>query len=931
MDNIQVILYTQGGVRFDVGYIDAIPVSLNFVIADIRKPEARNASASKTINLPGSKEVNEFFELIWETNTSLNYFNPNLKCPFYYYVNSVEQMRGDLQLLKITVDDETGSVNYEVQVTGRLGTLFKAFGDTLLTDLDFSEYDHDLTKANVTDSWATQIQVNGSPQAFAYGTGYTYPLIDYGYNNGHLSEFHVKHLRMAMYKKTILDKCFDYVGKSYTSSYFTSTYYKHHVMPATEENILLSASDIADSQFYARRNANQTGTANAATYGSAWTFFNGTKDVVLFNEDNVAPYNDAGAQYATGTGVFTVGNTNNYNVFTKIKYDLVIANTVGTATNCNVAFGQVYVYIQKWNGSNWTTIIAANNNENFSGAYASLTLSGEIYVPLAGLLTTGELYRVVIFPFNLSFDLYTSGAVLVTTGTTTMTPTIKTNSTYAASLQSTVITEGYTVEANQSIPTNLKIVEWLTSEFKLGNLYMDIDKTNSDNFIIEDRDNFYSGEVDWTDKRDISKKREVIPMGELDWKQYDFMYKTDADEFNQAYFGTYKEVFGSGKYEVTNDFITGKTKQELIYAATPIVGNAVNGLVIPKLYKNDNGVIKNFKALPRNLYYNGLITLNYGSWTLKSASGDTTYTTTYPFAGDCDNPTTPTLTINWDTPKAVYYNYILATYTDNNLKNRYYTRFINQITDKNSKIEKRWYNLNADDIESFDFRKVVFDTDAYFIVNAIKDYDVLKNQSTLVELLKLADYDAYVPSNVEFPLEATSEVNRIITGNYSNGTNNNNYGTNSHIVGGSGNYIAIGAQDIQLTNCTNVVVNGDVSSFRGVGLSNTTVTNASTNTTSSAPLPIIVVTSDVYLDTSYHNRILLIDATASNITIYWDYANMENCVVTIIRGDATGNIVSMSDVDLVATVIGNPTPYDLGTVIYDSMTFTSVGSVIYVI
>jgi hypothetical protein len=65
MNNVQILVYTQAGTEYDISYIDDIPISLNLAIADIRQPDKRNSTFSKTINLPGTKEVNRFFELIW--------------------------------------------------------------------------------------------------------------------------------------------------------------------------------------------------------------------------------------------------------------------------------------------------------------------------------------------------------------------------------------------------------------------------------------------------------------------------------------------------------------------------------------------------------------------------------------------------------------------------------------------------------------------------------------------------------------------------------------------------------------------------------------------------------------------------------------------------------------------------------------------------
>ena len=56
-----------------------IPISINFVLADVREPDKRNASFSKTISLYATNEINKLFENIFEVNISTQYFNKNLK------------------------------------------------------------------------------------------------------------------------------------------------------------------------------------------------------------------------------------------------------------------------------------------------------------------------------------------------------------------------------------------------------------------------------------------------------------------------------------------------------------------------------------------------------------------------------------------------------------------------------------------------------------------------------------------------------------------------------------------------------------------------------------------------------------------------------------------------------------------------------------
>jgi hypothetical protein len=931
--NIKVLLYDQAGVEYDVSYIQEIPLSLSYLIADVKDPSKRNTTFSKTINF-NSKDVDLFFRVIWKLNSTLTTFDPRLKCKIKYYVNEVLQLDGDLQLIKVIVDPDSKTVNYQTTATGTIGNLFLAIGDAYLTDLDFSAYDHSLTKANVTNSWIPATSVTG-----VIGSGYYYGLINWGENQILTDvEYHVKHMRPQLYKREYMEKIFAAAGYTWTSTYLDSAYYKSQLIPPTKEYLTLGTTGIANSQFYARRNATQTGAlinTGYSTFSSQWVSSSfASPDVVLFNEDNVAPYNDAGGNYATGTGIFSPTTTNTFIIETLIDFEIVLTNSLGTATNAYLnANSFVTIQITQFNGFAWNPIATSAYTVGNTAMPTLTSNTYQLYVQLpswAALAT--ENYRVEVYGI-LNYDLYTAAAVPVTTGITTAKINIKTNSTYAARLLNNNITEGATLEVNQCIPTEVKQIDWLMTEIKAANLYMVPNPDKAKDYIIEPRDDgFYTGEDNWSELLDFSKDYEVLPVSELDTKRYEFWNKQDSDQYNDAYFKQYKQTYGFGYTDCVSEFVKPVKKTELIYAPTPIVDNQVNGLILPKIFKNDNGTIKPMKSVIRQLYRGGNINMSYGGWKLRSSiAGDTVYNY-YPFVGEVDNPYTPTLSINWDTPQKVYYNYINATYTNNNLKNKYYSKMINQLSDKRSAVVKAYFNLNELKVKDFSFRKVVW-VDHFNCYFYIQNFEYIMNtqQSTLVTMLKLQEYDTWQSNTIELPNEDPSELNRIVNGNYSNGINNTNNGNASHIVNGRGNFIASGATDIQLDNCTNVVVNGDVSAFRGIGLSNVVITNASNNSTITAPSPFVIVQNDIYLDVTYHGKKLFIDASSNDITIYWDNANMANCEVTIVRADASAFNVYMSDVDVSTSVMGVGIPVNLGMVVYDSFKFTSLGLEIYAI
>lgn len=909
------------GVEFPLIQNQSLPITL--AIADVRSPEKRNSSKSMPFDIPETQEVNTLFEHIYNVNVALSTFNPNLKTSAYYAIGNDVVIDGDLQLLRIKINGDTGKKIYECNLIGRNGSLFISLANKLITgnpvasdDLDFSTYNHVLNKTNVVNSWATSNMVAGVATGLVAGQGYRYGLIDYGNNGNNNTEYHVKHLRPEIFKREILLKIFQKAGKTWTSTFLDSANFKSEVIPSTEGNIKISNTDQANSQFYARRSTLQTGATDTLSLNSPQfqmpSASPGVLNTVLFNEDNIAPYHDAGAQYNPANGEFTVGVTNTYNLNTILTLDMIVTNSAGTAVTFVIAVGSnVKCLIEKWDGTTFQHY--ANATTLLSYTPTSLTVTD---IPLSLslpniLLTAGERYRVTYTHYTLKITLKDAANANVTTGTTTVRLDCKINSNFYNTLNSTEITEGYTVEMNQTLPTNFKQIDFFKAIIQEHFLYIDVDKNNSNNYIIEPREDFYlSTYKDWSAKRDISKEEEVIPLGELDSKKYVFTNKQDSDFWNSTYFKDYKEPYGHWYNEVTNEFIKNENKIELPFSPTPLIGNDVNGLRIPKIYKNDNGTITTQKANVRSLYYGGLVNLSHGSWTLKSASGDTVYTN-YPYTGHLDHPYSPSYDLNWHSPKMVYYNqpYGVVNYTSNGLYNRRYSKYMNQISDKNSKLVKRWYNLTSLDIHAFNFREPIYDNDSYYIVNKIINYDCMNPKSTQVELLRLATFSSFVPASIII----NSSAERVSTN--STGTNNTNLGTDSRIAGGSNNFISAGARGVELINCTGVVVNSDVVGFIGTGLTNRTITSADNGRNIDAfsytnRLRRTTVTASFTVDGSFD--IYHVDCSATAITAIFDMALVKDYPIIFKRMDGTANVFNIRTVSGTGTYDGNPIPHNLG-------------------
>jgi hypothetical protein len=109
--------------------------------------------------------------------------------------------------------------------------------------------------------------------------------------------------------------------------------------------------------------------------------------------------------------------------------------------------------------------------------------------------------------------------------------------------------------------------------------------------------------------------------------------------------------------------------------------------------------------------------------------------TAYGYAGHFDDPVNPTKDINFGAASEIYFDPL--TYPTNNLFNDYWSAYIAEIADKDSKILTCHVYLNDLDIAQLDFSKPVFIDGVLWRINKVMDYDSTSGELTKVELLKV--------------------------------------------------------------------------------------------------------------------------------------------------------------------------------------------------
>jgi hypothetical protein len=828
---------------------DDVSIPLTYAIADVREPEKRNTTFSKTVVIPGSQLNNKLFGQIWNVNSSVNSsgttnfnpsFNPNLKANAIITYKDVVQFTGIVQLLNVNLLDEY-EINYEVAFLGELGNIFQAIENKTLAQVDLSAYNHLYTAQNQKNSWDYSIIKNGASYPFTLGEGYVYPLIDYGYNNG--VDWNVKHLFPAVYVKTIIDKIIGDSGFQYTSAFFNTDLFKRLVIPYSGG----SALKLTDAQI-----ENRTFRATSSGVTSINLYSPNTTTTIQIGDDSTVPNFDGGNNYNSTTSKFTVSKTGTYTFKLKPKVSIThfpSANTTLNVQNASLGFFSIYrqgggvmystaVYLTPVVATIQNVFSIINGGLTVTSGTTTLEQTGEISFNAS--VNAGDVfYCVFVMQVN---QLYSTGA---NSASNYGRLNINVGTMFAVNLADVNIQEGDLVTINNVLPAKFKQSDFLKSIIKCFNLFIQQDKLIPNKLLIEPRKNFYPNTADyvrdWTDKLDNTRQIKIVPMGELNTKRFIFTYKKDEDYYNKQYFDEYQEVYGEKILDVENDFLKGEIKNEVIFSPTPLVDTIGIDRIIPKIYDVDEqGTIKPKASNIRLLYYGGVKTTN-NPYNHIATSG-TTVLSTYGYAGHVDNPTAPVIDLSFGVPKEVMY--LTDSYTANNLYNVYWADYFNELIDKNSKIFIGYFKLDEIDINELNFQCSFYFENEYWRLNKIYDYNPSSGEPTKCEFVKLKTSIPFA-EDTGVPIKGgvtPLNNNDLAPANTNRTLSNNSYGIKSFgqynilptigdgiLVTGSYNNVGMGASNVTILGSSGVTILGGLSNVTLINSNDVEVTESNTS------------------------------------------------------------------------------------------------------
>ena len=744
---------------------------------DVNNPQKRLTDFSKTITIPENRIVNQIFEHAFDVNIDLQTFNPNLKTSYQITQDGITAIDGYCQLKAISNVD--GLINYEIQATGKIGNLFEKIRDKYLQDLDLSSLDHTWTQSAIVNSWTATI-----------GQGYVYPMIDMGGRTNY-DQWFAQDFKPAIYVKQYIDSMLSEAGFTYESTFFNSDLFKRLIIPFGSGQILLDNSAIKCREFNVERTSNQlvpcqnfndvSNSVNSKLILNNDSSLSGYQNRVIadggvieslacaeavfdFTDDF---YNTCTNEYDVATGEYTAGANQKMSFQGLINFDMVYTESnqlytqeLNNSTQLNDFEMKVELFVVESSGANYwvkermmldftaqAQSVTFTTNTDILNCSASF-VTGEIDI-ISGrkyYLTIGKVYYSKVITIagqtwqGLSYNFNDFDFVL------------KPDSTFGSKLLSTEVSVGDTIETRLVVPQKIKQSDLFSSIIKRFNLYIDYDQIDDKKLIIETRETFLTDERENLEHLvDRSKDYNIKPMGALNAGRFIFKDKLDKDNLNDTYNKVNDEVYGQLILDIQNDFLNADKTITTIFAPTPLetfTGENDRVLSSMRFVDKDNKPA-NATAKIRLLYWGGLLDTQK-NWRLGVPFlGGASYNQ-YPYAGHLDNPYNPTFDLNWFVPKQLYYDFSYGnkfnlSYSNNNCYNIYWKKFIEEITDKNSKILECCLALRPYDYNELSFRKSYYIDGSYWRLLKVNDFDAMSEGTTKCMFLKVEPKDAFVP------------------------------------------------------------------------------------------------------------------------------------------------------------------------------------------
>ena len=269
----------------DLEYLDTYgdeDIKIEIGFAEVQDITKKNSTFTKSFKLPGSKHNNDIFNHFYDFSASMYDYDVRRKFDCQILLDGNILYEGYLRLNSATNDNN--EIIYDVGFYSQVGNLVANIGDKLLSDIDFSDLNHDYNSSTIVShaydsnsyimSAATQPYLDGSIYYALLSKGYQYTgqtfddtNIDYtdttvldfvfnptsqgqfldgtlGYMTNPSTPVQWYYLTPSVQIKQIYERIYNEAGYQINSDFMDTDYFKSYYLPLTfnDDNIFLSST-----------------------------------------------------------------------------------------------------------------------------------------------------------------------------------------------------------------------------------------------------------------------------------------------------------------------------------------------------------------------------------------------------------------------------------------------------------------------------------------------------------------------------------------------------------------------------------------------------------------------------------------------------------------------------------------------------------------
>jgi len=665
---------------YELDLTQGLSNQITYAIDDLQNLDSKSTSFTKTIVLPGTANNNKLLGNIFDFNNANfdNPLDPNVLANFNAARNASARIEIDgLQIMKGVL-----RLLEIVHVDGAVEyecALFGELGGFINALGNKRLEDLDFSAYDHTYSYANIVaswNTSGS-------TSYCYPLIDYGNVSTDKVNFQYKTFKPALFVREYLDKIFTGSGYTYECDLFNTSDFRKLIVPNNSKQLTKQTSNVLALSKAIAQSMNTGGSQDFVSYE--------TKVGSLFTAS-------AGDTTFTYTGTPTLTS----NLTIELFGDYILANrplTIAVLKNGVAISGSSQTY-------NGTDLLYYNKSLS-----VTLATNDTLRVRTSCILDIGDEVNVSESTINVINDVATTAPIEL----------------------------GDTMVINNTIPKGIFQKDFVTSIMKMYNLMIIEDKYKTNHLVIKPYVDFYTGTiVDWSNKLDHSKAIKIKPMSEINARYYNFKYKQDNDFYNEDYRKKFNEGYGDRVYDNGLEFAKDTESVDVIFASSPLFGTSTTDKVFPAIYKKSDNNTKEdpMDHIMRIMQINKIS--GVANWSILNGATNLGSNTAYLFCGHLNNPTTPNIDINFGAPQQLFFN-LTSGDLSYNLFNVYYSPYMAEITDKDSRLLTGFFDLTELDIFNIDFAKYYFIDGGLYRLIKVYDYSPETNDTTKVDLLRVID------------------------------------------------------------------------------------------------------------------------------------------------------------------------------------------------